>query len=248
MVIYKKDKFGIGKTEFVDFIYDSIYHPKSDEYIMLQKNKKWGVWDFKGNQILPFEYDAIRLTRYKNHKEKGAFYVKKNGKIGTVNHRNKTIIPLIYDDISRLNEHNPEVHYVVLNGKTGISTFGGKIIIPIQYDSLYCYRNHDYIKAKKNNLVGVLNSKNKIVIPFKYQNIIFDFYNPNQNNWSYEFGDLRFVVKENNVWSIIDLKGKLLINNIPEKEIFEKYGKSAITNYDFYYATVCLIEKNKNYR
>ncbi|RZL45740.1 MAG: hypothetical protein EOP00_16845 [Pedobacter sp.] len=249
LLIYKKfDKFGIGQNDQVEYIFDSIYYPKYENYIMLQKNNLWGTWDIEMNQILPFEYEAIRLTRYKNEKERGMFFVKKNGKLGTVDKKNKVVIPLVYDDISRLNEHNPGVHYVVRNGKTGISSFKGEIIIPVEYDSLYYFRNQDLIKAKKNNLVGVLNSKNKVLIPFKYQNIIFDFYDDSRPIYDLESGNLRFVVKENNVWSLINFKGDKLEDNISEKEILERYGKYEIKNYDFYYATVCLIDKDKNYR
>jgi len=245
--IYKKNsKFGISNNyEKVAYIYDSIYHPRGEKYIMLQKNGKWGAWNLKTKQILPFEYEAIRLTRYRINNLKGEFYVKKNGKLGTVDTKNRIVIPIEYNDISRLNEHNPGVHYVVQNGKTGIISFKGKIIIPIQYDSLYYYSEKDLIKAKKSNLVGVLNSKNEVIIPFKYQNIIFDFYEPND---FYRTGNLRLVVKENDKWSIIDLEGKKIKENIPEEIILKEYATYQITNYDFKYATICLIDKTKNYR
>lgn len=246
LAIYEKHgKFGIGKTESIDFIYDSIYHPRFEEYIILQKDNKWGACDTSGTQILPFDYEAIRLTRYRNSNEKGMFYVKKDGKLGTVDINNQTIIPLVYDDISRLNEHNPGAHYVVKNGKTGISSFDGKIIIPIEYDSLYYYHTKNLIKAKKGKLVGVLDSSNKIILPFKYQNIIFDFYDPKYPD---DDGILRFVVRENDEWSIVNLKGKKLKKNISEEALFKEYSSSQITNYDFKYATICLIDKTKNYR
>ena len=245
--IFKKNsKFGISNNfEKGAYVFDSIYHPRFEKYIMLQKDGKWGVCNLKAKQILPFEYEAIRLTRYRINNLKGAFYVKKNGKLGTVDIKNRIIIPIEYNDISRLNEHNPGAHYVVQNGKTGIISFKGKIIIPIEYDSLYYYNKKNLIKAKKANLVGVLNSKNEVIIPFKYQNIIFDFYDHND---IYEYGNLRLVVKENDKWSIIDLEGKKIKENIPEEIILKEYSTSEITNYDFKYATICLIEKTKNYR
>ena len=246
MTIYKNNaKFGISKTENIDFIYDSIYQPQSENFIMLKKNGKWGTWDFNGNQILPFEYEAIRLTRYHNDILKGLFYVKKNGKLGTVDNNNKIVIPIEYEDISRLNEHTPGAHYVVKDKKTGIVSFKGKIIIPILYDSIYYYSTKKLIKAKKGIHVGILNSKNKIVLPFKYQNIIFDFHDSED---LHETRNLRLIVKENNKWSIINLQGKILKENIPEEIILKEYTSHQILNYDFKYATICLIEKIKNYR
>ncbi|RYG30368.1 MAG: WG repeat-containing protein, partial [Chitinophagaceae bacterium] len=54
-------------------------------------NELIGVIDYKGAQVLPFEYDECLQQRG------DAFVVRKNGKIGAVLRNGKTAIPFVYD-------------------------------------------------------------------------------------------------------------------------------------------------------
>jgi WG containing repeat len=61
-ITYKNNKMGMvdkkGKV-FLENMYDIIYNDEHASVIALKLNGKWGVKDFKGNQLLPFIYDSL---------------------------------------------------------------------------------------------------------------------------------------------------------------------------------------------
>jgi len=243
-LIYKKEsKFAITKdSENLEFVYDSIYHPADFDFLIVEKNGKFGVRSLKNKEILPIENEAVKPTRYRG-KGLGDFYVKRDSKIGTVNRKNKVILPIIYDDISVLNEGNPDAIYLNKDNKVGIANFYGKIIIPCVYDSIYYYKELEIIKVKKNGLVGLISQANKVILPVKHKNIIIDYDYLTKEN-------LSFTICENDIWSTLDSKFTILQRNISWENIKEKYkfGQHQLTNYDFKYVTLCYMEKNRNYR
>jgi hypothetical protein len=163
-----KGKFGfINYAGKINYLYDSITSPTTDNYAFAMKNTNWGVIDLENNIIIPFEYEQIQETSNKNEIGKDTFIVQKNGLLGTIDFNNKIVIPVKYDAISGFCETNFNGHYVAKNGKIGIIDENGKIILPTEYDFLYYY-SKETIKAKRNGKYGLINSEKKIIIPFEY--------------------------------------------------------------------------------
>jgi hypothetical protein len=55
----------------------------------------------------------------------------------------------------------------------------------------------------------------------------------------------KFVVRKNNRWDYLNYKGKLIKENISQKEIKEEYASFEINNYDFKYIVFCLVKVKK---
>lgn len=167
--IYKNNgKYGfVNYDGKINYLYDSICPPTTDNYLFALKGEHWGAVDLENNVIIPFEYEQIQETINKNQLGQDTFIVQKNGLLGIVDFRNKIVIPIKYDAFSGLCGINIKGHYVSKNSKTGIIDNTGNMIIPIEYDSLYYY-SKEIIKANLNGKYGVINSQNEIIIPLEY--------------------------------------------------------------------------------
>jgi hypothetical protein len=98
----------------------------------LKKNSKWGLRHAKGEQLLPFEYDAIEIVWTVT----GACYLQKGGLWGV--YIGDTIqIPFIYDKI----EDKSKRFFVEKDGKHGILNIDGKVFVPAQYDKIDHYED-----------------------------------------------------------------------------------------------------------
>ena len=53
-VIIDKTKHQLGSAE-----YDSVGKSYANKYIAVSVNRKWGVLDYSGKVVLPFEYSAV---------------------------------------------------------------------------------------------------------------------------------------------------------------------------------------------
>jgi hypothetical protein len=61
--------------------------------IVLIKNDKWGVIDFKGKTLVDFNYDFLSVT------SDGYAVVKVNDRFGVVDLKGRPIIPIVYEEI-----------------------------------------------------------------------------------------------------------------------------------------------------
>lgn len=70
-------------------------------YVMPSKNKKRGVFNLKGEQIVPFEYDDDFIAQLSGI----GFRVSKNKKRGIIDKNGNTLVPPIYDDVNTFYEN-----------------------------------------------------------------------------------------------------------------------------------------------
>lgn len=207
------------KNEIIKpFEYKVIYALK-DDIVFINQNDKAGIYDKNGNIKIPFEYDAIYDTYYNNFDlEKNRYIVVREGKVGTIDIHNNTIIPIIYDGLSGWVEYGPDAHFVKNNGKFGLISYNGKIIIPIEYDFIGIPHN-DLIMVHQNGKYGVLTMKNKIILPCVYDKLIMDI-----PYWDFEEERApKLIALKNRIWSYFDINGKLIHEDISEKEIMDNY-------------------------
>lgn len=228
--------------------YDEIRDFESDQYAIAIKNGLYGLLDCKGEVKLPFEYKDIISHRKDNYvvEKKGRFGVisknsldwlippnyedltvcyydegryiaKKNGKYGIIDRNLKVIIPFVYDKISNWVEYGPAEHFVSKDGKEGITARDGRIVIPTVYDELY-FDNYGIIKVKKNNLWGTISSKNKIIHPIEYQEILWE--------WPYlkgtAFPDTIFLKKSGKYFAT-DMDGNIIRKSVSVEYVKKKF-------------------------
>jgi len=124
-VFRKKGKYGLIDTtgkEYLKPIFDALGRPLVA--IPAIKDQKWGIVDWKGRSILPYEYDNIETIGY------FGFIVEKNGLLGFMDQGFRLTIPISFS-IVKVFENE---YLLVSNGtKYGLYSKKGELIIPIEY-------------------------------------------------------------------------------------------------------------------
>jgi hypothetical protein len=118
------------------------------------KDKLWGVNDFKGHNVLPFQYDSIakvtELLFLEDRLQKNNhFIVSRNNKFGIVDSGRKTILKMDYDAIQIPAPCACPTEYAVTKGgRVGLIDFKGKFIVPLKYAAVEPFRSADITLVK----------------------------------------------------------------------------------------------------
>lgn len=156
-------------------IYSSIGFYHNDLYIVRKDNDKegtyaYGVVDNDGTVYIPVEYDQIEFEKEGREYKDNIYKCKKKEKWGLVSSTNGILLPCEYSSIEGNGIwrtcKSGKYGYVQLNGTSSITT-----LIPCIYESLGKYSVDSYIHATLKGKKGMIDSKNKIIIPFEYSNV-----------------------------------------------------------------------------
>lgn len=134
---------------------------------------KWGLIDFSGKTILPFEYDEVNYNAW-GEGENGFARVTQNGKVGMVNAKGVLVLPCEYKTINNYFINSPTVRVYNEGGKQGLAeTQTGRLILPVEYDSIGAFasfkqQNNSYFEmgvcyAEKNGKNLLLDKNGSVV-------------------------------------------------------------------------------------
>lgn len=158
-------------------IYSNIGDYNNGLYIVRKDNDEegtyaYGVVNEGGTVYIPVEYDRIEFTNEYGAYEDNVYKCEKNGKWGLVSSTNGTLLPCEYSSLSNKGNgiwqtfKSGKYGYIQLNRLSSITT-----LIPCIYESLGKYSVDSYIHATLKGKKGMIDSKNKIIIPFEYSNV-----------------------------------------------------------------------------
>ena len=152
---------------------------------------KRGIINFKNEIVLPFKYNRIMETEIRN-----IFEIETTKGLQLFNLQSKRIItPSYYEDCTS------DTNYIYLSKahfKTPFDPQKEQIILPWEYSTVYNIPGSHNFAVKKDGLFGVVNSENKVLVPFIYEDMI----STNRPNM--------LVITKNNQCGIIDINNKLL--------------------------------------
>lgn len=176
-------------------------------YVMADKNKKGGVFNIKGEQIIPFEYDPEFIAQYRF-----GLQIVKDKKKGLTDKKGKLIIPPIYDDIDSFYEWDTEQYLKVKIGqKLGVINLKNEVIIPIEFE--WIGEENGFFKVvtpEPERNFGLYNTNGKVIGPAKYRSI---------SGSHTENSKLTILRKEDDSYNFISKEGELLF-----VENLKKYG------------------------
>lgn len=173
--VYKNEKCGLineNGDSLISFKFDDILLIHDTMYVGINYRKEpnksqyfWHrvesciVYDKHFNQVAELlNYEQIEYNGIKR------FIVKKDKKVGVLNHKGEIIVPLEYDHLSSQNGD----YYVFKNEKCGMINLEGKILIPIEYErNMYFYGEAIYVI--QNGLIGVYSRKYKLIAKPQYK-------------------------------------------------------------------------------
>lgn len=168
-------KYGIMTTEgeiitpaqYDDVDLDLVGSIDSEQHIVVEKDRYYGVIGSDGKQIGDIKYDKISAFA------RPMYEVYKNGKVGFLDKTGKEAIPCIYDDYSTTDDIN-EWYKLEKDGKYGMVDSSNNIILPFEYSRIYNYEDDPTfnIALQKDGKYALFHRKNGIVTPFIYDNIL----------------------------------------------------------------------------
>ena len=156
-------------------IYSDIGFYHNDLYIVRKDNDKegtyaYGVVDNDGTVYIPVEYDQIEFEKEGREYKDNIYKCKKKEKWGLVSSTNGILLPCEYSSLEGNGIwrtcKSGKYGYIQLNRLSSITT-----LIPCIYESLGDYSSDSYIHATLKGKKGMIDSKNKIIIPFEYSNV-----------------------------------------------------------------------------
>ena len=152
---------------------------------------KCGIINFENQIVLPFEYHRIMKTalgyiiEVETTEGRQLFNLQSN----------RIITPFYYE------ESTSNTNYIYLSKahfQTPFDPQKEQIILPWEYSTVYNIPGSHNFAVKKDGLFGVVNSENKVLVPFIYEDMI----STNRPNM--------LVITKNNQYGIIDINNKLL--------------------------------------
>lgn len=124
-----------------------------DNVLKAKKDGKYGIIDFTGKELAPFQYDEIIALQG----TKNAIKVKQDNKYGIIDNTGKQILKVQYSDIIGIGKDNKE-GYIVKNeeGKYGLIDYSDKSILETKYEEI--------TKIKGNGMYVIKQDGNQILI------------------------------------------------------------------------------------
>ncbi|GEM_PF-867745 len=169
--------------------YSSSFSLQGD-YISSQNFKgKYGLIDAEGNEKIPFIYDEGLYFDRDDYS-----IAEKNNRFGIINLNNAELVPISYQSLDPVFDQWDEKPKGSANYFVAKTEYGAKIIdlnnktILSGYDSTDpIFNDHFKLIVQKNKKFGIVDLKNKIILPVEYDEI---------SNWT-EYGPRRskFIVK-----------------------------------------------------
>ncbi len=160
--------------------------------IVKQKNK-YGLLNHQLKLIQPVEFDTISNYPSINHEQNyPSFWAKKNGKYYIFDTLGQWKDNIEYDYINLLQAN----FYLVRKGKLKwrLDRYG----TPIIEDYTIVREDEDGFIVKKDTLFGYIDTRNEIILPFEYEDIIGE-----------HLGNI--FVKKNGKWGVVDDENQQLV-------------------------------------
>jgi len=132
-----------------------------DNVLLVEKDGKYGLINFEGNEILDINYEKI----YTLKGIKNSLIVVKDQKLGLVNNLGQEIIKNEYQEIKALGKDSKK-YIVKQNDKYGI--YG---VLDCKYQEIVALNNDNIFCVKQDNEYKVINSEEKEVFAEKFEKI-----------------------------------------------------------------------------
>lgn len=166
-------KFGLydkyNKKVAIPVVYNSLWY-FNDNRIAARNNEGEGIIDIKQKIIIPFEYYSLQHIN-----DSFIIALGRNSKHGVININNEVVLPFEYDEIHKVSETKNYCRITKDNKFGLVNADNAKLVIPIEYESIYfvdeMYIGSELVVAQKDGKAGIVNMKNKVIVPFIYDRI-----------------------------------------------------------------------------
>lgn len=150
----------------------------ANEYSVFEKDKKKGLKDRHGKELIPPLYEEIGWSNGSIQVIDHVIGFKKEGQWGLINVKNSNITPARFGNLIPVDDQyiiasQPDSYK--LNQMFGLINYSGKTIIDFRYTSFQRFGKFYVIGKKKNNEIfyGIIDHRNETVIPLIYISVDF---------------------------------------------------------------------------
>ena len=214
--VKKDDKFGLVTTEgtqVLDTVYTDILKfgkTYKDGYIVVDQNKKYGVVDYMGKQLLENKYEKVEQIYGKD-----SFVISESGKQKLINATGEILAQEGFESIKQILSGTTTQGIIFkLGDKYGIMDTKGETIIGNAYDDLKEAKEGVFI-AKKGDKYGIIDLKNEVKVDFTYTKID---YNTSADIFMADDAELKTSVLNSNY----EVKLKGIVSDINEEKGYLK--------------------------
>ena len=172
--IQKDGKYGLVTAEGTKILepeYTDILNfgeDYKDGYIVVNAEKKYGVVDYLGKQLLQANYEKVEQIYGKD-----LFVIAEAGKQKLVNSAGEVQLESGYESIKQILEYTTQGIVFKKADKFGVMNTKGEVLIPNEYDDLKEIKDGTFI-AKKADKFGVIDLKNGVKVEFIYTSITYN--------------------------------------------------------------------------
>ncbi len=187
-------------------------------------NGKEGVVDSTGREVLPCQYDWVRIAG------PDLFIIEKRNEkvVGAVNHHGDTVIPFVYNLLYAYNDHYLKAERQDLYGVLSVT---GQEIIPCKYEMIWG-SDMGYFAARQGGKWGVVDSANNVVVPFLYKASYLCFFPKS---------DIIELVIPGEKSQLLNRKGEILVSSFDDCILSESGERIAILTRDQDWNATCEI-------
>jgi hypothetical protein len=149
-------------------VYDQDFYFEENMWGMtaiVYKNKKAGMLDSKGVEVVSCKYDGGKKP-FVDLDYEYFMLARQNGKVGVIDSAGREVVRCQYDEI-KISDAMGDVFEITKNKKYGLCGFDGKEIIAPLYDKTF-YFEGEYSLVNLKGKYGVINKKGETVVPFTY--------------------------------------------------------------------------------
>ena len=176
-----------GGAVTVSFNYIYGFTALGDKYLIAENAEyKFGVIDYAGNVVLPFEYDYLTpkyypcadSALYETHTDSPLF-AKKGEKYGLIDLAGNILVPFEYDNLSQdFTCLEKELIYAASNSENGsvegLIDYTGNVVVPLAYSHLYFIADNVlivYNSDSSGQRYGMVDTSGNILLPLEYDNL-----------------------------------------------------------------------------
>ena len=165
LIVQKNGQYGLCKNSknVVPYEYTQIEYDNDHNILIVQRNKKYGAIDLKGNTIIEVENTLLEPKGeylYAQSGDNRSVYDVQGNKLDVS--YNKTVYKTDNTDYKIFTLLNNDVTYY------GIMDNSGNTLTKEQYSYIEYAYNGYFIAKDINGKLGVINSNGKVIAPFKY--------------------------------------------------------------------------------
>ncbi|AYD47782.1 WG repeat-containing protein [Arachidicoccus soli] len=188
----------------------------SNGYAIVQKNKKAGIINAKGDFIIPLKYAGLS-----NFHNGYALMLKGEDSLGRrlygfIDSTGKVVIPAkyVFDVNKNIDDYFPDSYllliYQVNEGspeRIGLATRKGKVLIPPAYDKIIAQKNGFNYLVEKDKKFGILDSLGQIILPITFDDISLNEVPIYESHYAFEFP---LLAQKGKLWQYYNRNGKSL--------------------------------------